>query len=78
MPWQNHIAYNQKILCERPGCRSFPEEGGAQMDVKRIVLGAAILLVVVAGILYVSGRREQQAPEQVAELPVLLEFMMPT
>jgi hypothetical protein len=48
------------------------------MDVKRIVLGAAILLVVVAGILYVSGRREQQAPEQVAELPVLLEFMMPT
>jgi Flp pilus assembly protein CpaB len=48
------------------------------MNVKRIVIGAAILLVVVAGVMYVSGRREQPAPDQAAEQPVFLEFMTPT
>ncbi len=48
------------------------------MDVKRIAIGAAILLVLVAGVMYVSGRREEPFPEQAGELPVLLEFMTPT
>lgn len=48
------------------------------MDVKRIVLGAVILLVVVAGVMYVSGRREEPVSEQVADMPVFLEFMTPT
>jgi hypothetical protein len=48
------------------------------MNVKRIVLGAAILLVFVAGVMYVTGRREEPVPEQAADLPVFLEFMTPT
>ncbi|MFP4481872.1 MAG: hypothetical protein ACLFN0_03650 [Thermovirgaceae bacterium] len=48
------------------------------MDVRRILIGAAILLVVVTGVMYVSGRRDKPVPEQAAELPALLEFMTPT
>jgi hypothetical protein len=79
LPPQNPIGYNQEKSCVKDLLAGlFPKKGRGQMDVKRIVFGAVILLVVVAGVMYVSDRREEPVPEQAAEQPVLLEFMTPT